>query len=190
MNLLTEIEVKKIITDSVKQVYEENDTKDFSEGKLHHHFSKAFVAGIGRQFSRKYAGDEFVTKFQDYKEGKIVSGEWLFDAVVVKRENVELKDKILNYSSKVIVALESELAPGEKAFFDDFTKLLVVNAEKKIYINGIKNIKQKEKYISERMNLINSILKIQTENSSYIICFVDYPSFWKNDEIFVRIIEI
>ena len=52
MNLLTEMEIKNIISDSVKEM-KALDTRMFTDGKLHHYFSKAFVAGIGKHFSKK-----------------------------------------------------------------------------------------------------------------------------------------
>jgi hypothetical protein len=188
--MITEAEIKNIISDSVKQM-DAIDTTEFTEGKFNRYLSKAFVAGIGRYFAVKYDSKDFETKYQDFKNGKGISGEWLFDATVVKVKSVEAKKKKhIKYPFKVEVAIESELDPGSKAFTDDFSKLLVVNAVNKIYINGVKNKSDKNKYVNERIEFIKSILNTQSDIANYFICFVDHPRYWKDNDVFVKIIAI
>lgn len=188
--MITEAEIKDIINEAGKQM-DAIDTKEFTEGKFNRYLSKAFVAGIGRFFKVKYIGDDLETKYQDFKNGKGISGEWLFDAAVVKVKSVEAKKKKqIKYPFKVEVAIESELDPGSKAFADDFSKLLVVNAVNKIYINGVKNKSDKNKYVNERIEFIKSILNSQSDNANYFICFIDHPRFWKDNNIFVKTLAI
>jgi len=83
------------------------------------------------------------------------------------------------------------IRPGTKAFSTDFFKLAIVNAEKIIYINGVKRFGRKEDYVPGRIELVKSFLKNQTGNSNYIICFVDHPSLWEGkNEIFIQIHEL
>lgn len=188
--MITENDIKELIKKA------KDETKGLSIDateirKFHSHLSKAFVAGLGRFFRSKFTTDEYETRFKGYENGKGVSGEWLFDTAVVRVKSIVGKNnKLIKYPCKIVVAIESELDPGSKAFADDFSKLLIVDAENKLYVNGVKNKTDKEKYIRERMELINSILNSQSDASNYFICYVDHPSFWKNKDVFVRILEI
>ena len=65
------------------------------------------------------------------------------------------------------------------------------NADRcKIYINGVKNKSDKNKFVNERIEFIKSILNTQSDNANYFICFVDHPRYWKNNDVFVKILAI
>jgi hypothetical protein len=107
------------------------------------------------------------------------------DIVVVSMRQSDSK-KVL-YPNKIKVAIESEFASGQKAFVDDFSKLLHISAESKIYINGIKS-GNKEKYITERMALVRELLTNHSDQSDYTICFVEHPYCWERDKkVYVKI---
>ncbi len=186
--MIDESVIRELIKNAVNEI-DLIDTRDFSLGKVHHYLSKAFVANVGRYFKSRYHDDSFQTRFQDFQNGKGVSGEWLFDVVIVRLKSTE-EESSVRYTSDVLIAIESELHEGKKAFIDDFSKLLVVNAAHKIYINGIGRAKQKDIYITKRLGLIKSILQDQKDRSTYTICFVDKPRCWKNEEIFVSIYDV
>ena len=184
--MLTEIEIKTIVRKAFEEI--ENDAAELMGGKKHRHLSKAFVARIGTHFKNKFATAYSETRFQDYKDGKGIKGEWLLDIVVVNMRKTDYKQ--VPYPDEIEVAIESEFAPGQKAFIDDFSKLLHIKATNKIYINGIKS-SNKEKYIAERMALIRELFVNRSDQSDYTICFVDHPYGWeKGKDPFVQIEKI
>lgn len=187
--MITEMEIREVIKEGKNKI-NMKDTAGFSSGRLNRYLSKAFVAGIGEYFQKKYDQDDYETRFQGFHDGKGVSGEWLYDAIVVQMRGLSVENKQLRYPFKIEVVIESEFASGIQAFVDDFTKLLMVKAGNKIYINGVKRLKNKEAYIEERMKLIKAILAEQSDDSNYFICFIDHPALWKNDDIFIQIFNL
>lgn len=166
------------------------DTKGFSEGKYNRHLSKAFVAGVGHWLRRTFPGPEYETMFQDYKAGRGVSGEWLFDASVVQQTSIKKENVSYLHVNSLKVAVESEMSSGFKDFLRDFSKLQVVNAEFKIYFNGVNAEKKKDRYVSERIRDIVNLIDKRSDNGFYIICFLDAPALWKKKSHYASVISI
>lgn len=187
--MINEVDIRKIIT-GLKTEIKSIDTNEYSLGKLHHHYSMAFVAGVGRWLKGQFPGESYEVRFKDFKDGKAVSGEWLLDAVVVKTKNVEEAGKKEAYAHEIALAMESEFHPGLKALVEDLSKLFVVKSDRKLYINGVKNVSRKHNYVEKRLEVIRSMIPDNEKPGNYTICFVDHPRLWGNSEIFVRVVNL
>lgn len=177
--MITTGSLKEIMSTAIKQAVLEVMPIETSPGKYHNLLSKAFVASVGKELKRFYKPPEFDHCFRDwnFEKQEGISGEWMLDVAIVRKREL---NKYAKYIYEVSLALESELNPNSKAFTEDFSKLLVVNARCKVYINGVKRIKDASVYINNRMNEIRTIMRKESVADKFFICFVSHPVFWKN----------
>ncbi|HWJ26870.1 MAG TPA: hypothetical protein VNS32_10035 [Flavisolibacter sp.] len=175
--MVTKELLQTIISGSVRQAVLNVIPLEVNPGKYHNLLSKSFVASVGNQLMEIYKEIDCDLCFRNWNYEKQIgiSGEWLLDIVIAKRRPIN--DRV-GYIHELILALESEMAAGSKAFVDDFSKLLVVNAPIKVYINGVEAKDKKSRYIESRLKLIQDILANYNNNDKYYICFVDHPSVW------------
>ena len=94
-------------------------------------------------------------------EGNKYSGEWLLDITITEDTN--------GFKKNIILGVESESNTSEKAFNDDFAKLIHTKAKNYIYLNGLnqKTPKGKQNYIRKRLLYAKSFLNSE-----------EYPSFF------------
>lgn len=115
-----------------------------------------------------------------------ISGEWLLDCCIVRTDH--------SFIHKIAFALESESNTSKKSFDEDFAKLMHVNSDTKLYLNGLNQITTSgiNKYIENRLRYAESILgsgNYATEN--FYFGFwpspkqqkQGLPSFWNLFEI-------
>lgn len=151
--------------------------------------SAKFVFEVGRKLEEKTKDESssdnivsYVQKVDD--EGNKEPGEWLLDIVIA--ETTEITDpKVSNskaiINSKIIWAVESESALGLPEFAEDFGKLLAINSEKYLYLNGVNpNQTNFEEYVERRLNTTNEILDKLNFNGELYFGF--WPSPAKEDE--------
>lgn len=99
-----------------------------------------------------------------------ISGEWLVDSCIVDYQHSFIK--------KITFALESESNTSKRAFNEDFAKIIHLNAEYKLYLNGTnqKTEKGTYRYIDERLRYAESVLKDMLINNLYL-------AFWPSPRI-------
>jgi len=120
----------------------------------------------------------------DDREKPRESGEWLLDGIWTKTHQPDCSEAEKPHEIAVAVccALECESQTGEKQFFEDFSKLLVVSSPLKIFLAGL-NQRTKvgaNDYIEKRLKMIQELLEKpsvkQTESDWYI-------AFWPSPKI-------
>ena len=81
------------------------------------------------------------------------SGEWLLDCCIVKTKD--------SFIQKIAFSLESESNTSKKSFDEDFAKILHVNSDVKLYLNGLDQmtVGGVNKFIKGRLEYAASILK-------------------------------
>ncbi|MEL4302023.1 hypothetical protein ACE02Z_10495 [Shewanella xiamenensis] len=109
-------------------------------------------------------------------------GEWLLDCCIVKTKN--------SFIQKIAFTLESESNTSKKSFDEDFAKILHINSDVKLYLNGLNQTTTGgiNKYIAGRLEYAESILKSNAyETNNFYLGFWPSPkqekkglySFWK-----------
>ncbi|MYH17030.1 MAG: hypothetical protein F4149_17840 [Gammaproteobacteria bacterium] len=89
--------------------------------------------------------------------GKKKSGEWLVDACITEeRCHAETPPFI----DRIVFAMESESNTGQRAFDHDFAKLVHLNADYKLYLNGLSQTTCQGmcNYITRRCEYVETIL--------------------------------
>lgn len=147
---------------------------------------------ISTVFVYEVSNSIFQTMFNKDYELKVIgvnekfkktSGEWLLDCCIVKTENSFIK--------KIAFALESESNTSKKCFDEDFAKILHVNSDIKLYLNGLNQttIEGVDIYIEKRLKYIQNILESDKySNDNFYIGFwpspkqekKGFPTFWKS----------
>ncbi len=163
--------LKKSFSYTYKLQISENYTKS---AKLLYEFSK----NIKDEFFIEGAKLK-VQKVED--NGKKRPGEWLYDACIIEEKNIKdetgyKREMECNIPVKVLLAIESEFNTSLKSFADDFGKLICSNSEQILYIAGLNQKNDREKFIDRRINMINKYLLNYLNN--LIIIF--FPSPEKN----------
>ena len=109
-------------------------------------------------------------------ELKPLSGEWLLDGVWT--QDVSMDDRIeQHFPLHICCALECESNTSGRAFFEDFAKLLVVDADVKIFLGGLNQTTEGgvSRYINRRISQCNGILKHQSLGADWYIGFWPSP---------------
>ena len=107
-------------------------------------------------------GHPFVQKV-NLKLKKKVSGEWLLDGVIAKRKRFG-NERSRRYAKAKITthllwAVESESATSLKAMCDDLGKLLVVDSQNYLYLNGLnQQPRNTHNYVERRLKTVKGIL--------------------------------
>ncbi|MCK8818142.1 hypothetical protein MWH28_12320 [Natroniella sulfidigena] len=132
--------------------------------------SAKFVECFGNNLYREFCENELdssepklaVQKVKDDGSGK-QSGEWLLDIVIKKEFEIADPDKKqskANLVKDVLWAIESESSTSIKEMAKDFGKLVVINAENYVYLNGVdqKTIENVNAYIKRRIETVEDIM--------------------------------
>jgi hypothetical protein len=123
--------------------------------------SKLFVSELAKRIYCHYDSDVYSKNCME-----IGNKEWLLDAFITKK-------KIFNNNNKYPIryfgewAIESEFKTSYGSFSKDFSKLLNIKSKNFLYINGIDHLKpaNREKYIKERLSVVNEILNSMDDNT-------------------------
>jgi len=120
----------------------------------------------------------------DDQENPRKRGEWLLDGIWTKTHQPHCSEAEKPHKIAVVCALECESQTGEKQFFEDFSKLLVVSSPLKIFLAGLNQTREKntETYIKEkRIKMIQELFKESpeaTKQSDWYIAFWPSPRLW------------
>lgn len=107
--------------------------------------------------------------------GEKKPGEWLVDACITE-EHCESEN--LCFIDQIVFAMESETDSGKRAFNRDFAKLVHLNAEYKLYLDGLHHTTYQwmKKHIRSRCEYVEAILnRIRPEGDFYL-------GFWPSPE--------
>lgn len=101
-------------------------------------------------------------------------GEWLVDACIVK-EHGESKD--VRFIDRIVFAMESESHTGTRAFNEDFAKLVHLDAEHKLYLNGLSQTTPQgtSNYMQRRREYVEAILKRIRPSGEFYLGFWPSP---------------
>lgn len=116
------------------------------------------------------------------------SGEWMLDACITLGIQDTEHGKT-RFIKQILFALESESSTGWQNFYDDFAKIVHINAGCRLYLNGLNQKKEDnaKKYMRERLDEAASLVE-QTKTPQMFFCFWPSPmqsqsnekmSFWK-----------
>jgi hypothetical protein len=131
--------------------------------------SAAFVSNLGDRLFHLLADDTlFLNVINVTQEGKKEPGEWLLDITITE-------NAADGFRKKIVWAVESESNCSKKAFYDDFAKLIHVNAENHLYLNGINHNTEmgRESYIKKRLKLAEQL--VGKSNKNLWFCFWASP---------------
>ena len=132
--------------------------------KFVYQVSKAICKSLERRLPDKLCLR--VIKVND--QGIRKSGEWLVDACITE-EHREAGN--LPFIDRIVFAMESESNTGQRAFNDDFAKLVHLNAKYKLYLNGLSQTTHRGMcdYIKRRCEYVEAILnRIQPSGEFYL----------------------
>lgn len=157
-----------------------NDRVNIVPQKL---ISSIFVHEISKSIHKIIYNNKFELKVVavDDHDFKRISGEWLLDGCI--RDNTE------EFPNKILFAFESESNTSVKSFNEDFAKIIHVNSNLKLYLNGLnqKTEKGKNNYIINRLKHAKTILDKTTTDNLYLGFWpspeqidTGLPSFWKS----------
>ena len=142
-------------------------------GRLSSKFVYEVASAIHRRALRRSAGLRLrVIEVDDRGERK--PGEWLVDACVTE----ERCEEGLRFIDRIVFAMESESDTGRRAFHDDFAKLAHLNAERKLYLNGLSQTtcRGMRKYIRSRREYAEAILNRITPPGEFYLGFWPSPA--------------
>lgn len=172
---------KRYITSAIEKAYDVKDQGKFQKNNSLR--SAKFVFEVSNELYQNLNRVDLDLKVQQVSDGgHKTSGEWLFDAAVVKAQEINesgSRNSTQLINTEIEWALESEYATGLKALCDDFSKLLVVKAKHLVYLNGLNQQSDSgiENYIKTRLQTIEGFLNQ--------IGFTDldlYFGFWPSPE--------
>ena len=161
--------IKNIIHSSLK-ISIENSSEMTNQIK-----SSLFVSNLGKMLN-EYCKGLFQTNYISVdSKGKKTSGEWMLDISVTKQVEVteEFNGKVIKklINTNLIWAVESETSTSTIDFCMDFGKLLCVNSENYLYLNGLNHStpKKSEEYVEKRIDTVTKLLQDMelTENLYY-----------------------
>ncbi len=147
----------------------DDGSRDMSNALRSSHF--CFMAGTCLPKFTSKPGKVRHIRFND-TDIKRESGEWLLDAVMVEcNGNAAGKEGIV---SKIHVAMECESSTALKAFFVDFSKLLHIKSETKIYLQGLNQRRESSarSFIDERLEMAAKYIQEIDSTSTW------YFGFW------------
>ncbi|MFZ1288642.1 MAG: hypothetical protein WAR79_01025 [Melioribacteraceae bacterium] len=158
--MIDKFKLKKILNDSFNSSLKFTNIDNFKDSNSLK--SSKFVSIIAQELINELFNNNYnlnVIEVDD-KGGKY-PGEWLLDITITENIN--------DFNKKIILALESESDTSEKAFNDDFAKLINTKADNYMYLNGVnqKTIQGKQEYINSRLSYAKTFL-----NS------IEFPSFF------------
>ena len=140
-----------------------------------------FVYEVMKLVHDKYFAEYCLKVITVDNSGERFPGEWLVDACITEKYD--------GFIDRIIFAMESESNTSKAAFNDDFAKLLHLNADFKLYLNGL-NHKSEDgmnKYIESRVAYAKSILCRVSHTGKFFFGFWpspgklgDHQSAWKN----------
>lgn len=106
--------------------------------------------------------------------GERKSGEWLVDACITEEHR---ESESLSFIDRVVFAMESESDTGKRAFHDDFAKLVHLNAEYKLYLNGLSQTtcRGMRKYMNSRCEYVESVLNRIRPTGEFFLRFWPSP---------------
>lgn len=124
------------------------------------------------------------------KIGKGTKGEWLLDIAITKTLEVSQiydgKVTPIKINSALLWAIESESHTGLKQMAEDLGKLLCVNSEKYVYMNGFDqdDMTSVNKYIESRLDVAIIILNNSSFRHDLYYVFFPNPSQKKQNSTY------
>ena len=108
------------------------------------------------------------------ERGEKQSGEWLVDACITE-EHCDTES--LRFIDRIVFAMESESDTGKRAFNDDFAKLVHLNAEHKLYLNGLDQTTRPgmERYVESRCEYAEAVLQRTRPSGEFHLGFWPSP---------------
>ena len=154
--------LKEILNDSLSTASKFINKEPFNkDNKLK---SAKFVSIFGELIFNKFfkSSDNVLNMVKVDNSGYKQHGEWLLDITITQDSK--------GFKKNIILAVESESDSSEKAFNDDFAKLIHIKAINYIYLNGVnqKTPKGLENYISKRLLYAENILNFSNYSSFYL----------------------
>lgn len=144
--------------------------------------SSIFVDEISKSIHKTIYNNKFELKVVAIDDSNFerISGEWLLDGCI--------RDNNGSFPKKILFAFESESDTSIKSFNEDFPKIIHINANLKLYLNGLnqKTEKGKNNYIKNRLKYAETVLDKTITGDLYLGFWpspqqidTDRPSFWK-----------
>ena len=102
--------------------------------------SARFVYEVAKQIHTSHFKGHCLRTIEVADSAKRIGGEWLVDACITKQKgfpNPHNREKPISFIHRIVFAMESESHTGTREFNTDFAKLLHLNANVKLYLNGI-----------------------------------------------------
>lgn len=156
----------------------EAKTKYASPQKMHAMRSQEWVKALALQFQQHYTdiGAENIRVFSKYcndNRGDFGLNELLFDIAVVKTATISSTRNIpLTYIEKALWIVESEMAKDTRQLVLDFSKLVMGDAENKLFVGP---------FTEEDEKIIEILKTIAMNcNGDFWLSQIPHPGKWNN----------
>ncbi len=148
--------------------------------KLHALRAREWVEALAETFRKYY--DELkepnvrvFSKYSNYNRKDFGLNELLFDISVVKTATIQSpRHKELTYIEKALWIVESEMANDTRQLVLDFSKLVMGDAENKLFVGPLSE---------EIFNFIPQLCAVARNCNGLVhLCLVPHPEKWEKDE--------
>ncbi len=168
------MEIKTILINSLKLAQKTSDIGK-TKGEINRDRSKRFIENLGVKFRKFYSSDESIKIFTKHFTGnkkEFGLNELLYDLLICETNTANsLHGKPLNFVTKALWQVESELAKDTRQSIFDFNKLIIGAGDNKLFIGP--QVKDQEKYIS----LLGDLAKYCSGN--VFLALITHPVEWE-----------
>ncbi|PEQ88001.1 hypothetical protein CN481_20205 [Bacillus sp. AFS006103] len=175
-------QIKSIIINSFIDAYKVKDRGNFV--RLNTYRSSKFVYEVSKGIFSYENNNNLNLHVQSVDDDGIKSpGELLLDFMITETKDITEDKQTEEISRRGVWGGESEYKTSLKAFVEDFRKLLLINSENLIYLNGLdqKTLSGRENFIKKRLDTLSKVLTDEiVEFSKFYFAF--WPSPQKQDK--------
>jgi hypothetical protein len=158
-------EIKTILFDSFESTYNKKiaDSNEKSKELLYN-----FLNNIYKNIYKKDASISIHCTYKNEKK------EWLYDGCITKSMPIKESDKKKEFkiNTSILLAIECEFSTSLTDFYKDLGKLICSKSDNIIFIAGVNQKYEQEKYIKKRIDSINKYLKDSISN----LILIFFPS--------------
>lgn len=174
------IKIEQMVTEALREAetFADAEKDEPSPRNAHAARSREFVKLLARQFEQRYRSEcdiKVLSGSIDRWRLKLGMNELLFDITVCRTDETEaaFRDTTLTYITESLWAVESEFARNSRSTIYDFNKLLLSNAENKLFICS---------QVPDEESFLRPIWKAARHCSGKLhVATVPHPSQWSMD---------